>query len=134
MWQSLEKPHYVIAGYAYQTPGKRQPFNFRFWYRRMLHCVAKRIEVFVLICRKIATLVTNRQAGFIEAQVKRSTETEERITREPLTALDTLEKKPRLELPELQIRRYRCIQISRYVEWWLHNLSSGSVRSRTSMG
>ena len=129
MWQSFEKPQHVITRYTDQTPGKWQSFDFRFRNRRMLHCVAKRVKILVLIFRMIAALVTDRQTGFIEAEVQRITKTEKLITSQPLTTLNTLEKIPRLELPEFQIRRYRCVQISCYVEWWLHSLSSGSARS-----
>ena len=76
MWQSFEKPHNVITRYADQAPGKRQSFDFRLRNRCMLHCVAKRVKIFVLICRMIAALVTDRQTGFIEAEVQRITETE----------------------------------------------------------
>ena len=65
------------------------------------------------------------QAVSVEAQIERVAESEEGVTRKPLSALDAFEEIARVELPELQVRRNRRIEIGGNVERCLHPVPSG---------
>src|SRR6266404_8319892 len=66
--------------------------------------------------RQRLMLRADRKARAIEPHLQRVAETDERVTREPLAALDALEQKARLERGELHERRHRRVQITGYVE------------------
>jgi len=53
----------------------------------------------------------------IEPHVERVPKAEKGIACKPLAALDTLEQEPRLERRELQVGRYRGIEVCCDVEW-----------------
>src|SRR5690606_27913920 len=58
-------------------------------------------------------------------------EAEERIAGEPLGTLDALEQETRLERRELDVRRYRRVEVGRDVERGLHDGLSNSRTAKT---
>ena len=67
-------------------------------------------------------VAVDAQAVAVHADLERIAEAEERIARQSLAALDTLEQEARAQRLQLQVRRYRGIQIGRNVEWCLHGV------------
>jgi hypothetical protein len=108
----------VVTG-ANEAAGKRQVIV-----RLRTRCYRKRFaqgaQVFLLRLRPRLRLAVDRKRGIIHANFDGIAETEERIARESFTALDTFEKKARAKVTQLQVRRYRSIEVGSNVEWCLH--------------
>src|SRR2546421_414573 len=77
--------------------------------------------------RQRVTLRADHQARAVEPHLQRVAETDERVTREPLAALDALEQKARLERGELHERRHRRVEITGYVEGGLQRCRTPKV-------
>src|SRR5205085_1575801 len=72
-------------------------------------------------------LVADREPRAVEPHFQRVAETDERVTRQPLAALDALEQKARTERRELHERRHRRVEITGYVEGWLQRCGTPNV-------
>jgi hypothetical protein len=120
--QLLEQPHNVIAGHTNKSTRKRQIVS---WLR--LRCRregrAQRVEVFLLVGGARLLVTVDTQPLAVHAHFERIAKAEERIAREPLTALNGFEQEARPQGLELQVSRYRRIQVGRDVEWCLHSHS-----------
>jgi hypothetical protein len=87
----------------------------------------------MLVLRSLPLLTVDADRAVVHTHLDRVTEPQERIPREPFAALDALEQEARLQLGELQVSRYRCIQVGGDVKRCLHNDSmirkTGSKKS-----
>ena len=69
-----------------------------------------------LVRRARQALGAQRQAGGIEPELEAVAEADERITGEPLAALDAFQQEARLERLQLQVGRHRRVEVGGDVE------------------
>ncbi len=118
--QPLEQAHDVEAGVADQAAGERHAGAVGLRPRRRRECRAQHREQLRAVDRRREPPPVEREAAGVELDVERVAEADERIAAEPFAALDAFEQESRPERRKLQVRRDRCVEIARDVEWWFH--------------
>ena len=119
--QRFEQTHDVVAGNADQSAAERHLRRFPATAPVPVRAVGAMYRDRRVDCRAAAALAPSTiSPSRVHAYVQRIAETEERIARQLLAALDALQQIARRQRCKLQISRYRRIQVRCDVEWCLH--------------
>src|SRR5579863_9591985 len=110
-------PDHVIGCVAHKTTCERHAGDLGPWLRCPAECAAESREQLSAILGNGTALSVETQTRSIQLQLEPRAESDERVTTQPLAALDTLEQEIGLERGKLHERRHRRIEIPRDVEW-----------------
>ena len=118
--QTLEIPHGVVGGVADQAAGERHSRQIGLRLRRLHERRAQGIQEFDPRSRPRPVRSADLEARRIDFHLQAFAESNERIARQPLAALDAFQQESRSKGCQLQIGRHRRIEIGCDVKWRLH--------------
>ena len=109
---ALEVAHRIVGRVAHQSAEQRHARQFRQRLRRLRQRARRAFKNSSLRCRPAVNGTPPKcEPGGIEAHFETIAESDERIARQPLSALDAFEQESRPKRRELQIGRHRRIEI-----------------------
>jgi hypothetical protein len=119
---SLEITHGVVRGVSHQAAGQGHAGDLRQGLGGAGERTAQRVQEGGFRSGPGGADPAYVKSGGIQTDLQTVAESDEGIPRQTLSAFHAFQQEPRLERPQFQIGRHRCVQIGGNVERWLHEL------------